>query len=156
MILLSLFGEILYSLQDVINKYIMEKKYCSVYELSLYGGIIYLILLGIFSIFNYYYFKFDNFEEYLNNFNNTELLVAIGTIITQFGLDISSLFIIKNNTPCHLFIVSAFSQIIVYIDGFSEKKVIIIIFLIFIFILSLVKSDNNNFSYFYISIIISI
>ena len=141
MILLSLFGEILYSLQDVINKYIMEKKFCSVYELSLYGGIIYLILLGIFSIFNYYYFKFDNFEEYTNNFNYIELFVAIGTMITQFGLDISSLFTIKNNTPCHLFIVSAFSQIIVYIDDFSKQKVIILIFLIFIFLLSLVFNE---------------
>ena len=141
MILLSLFGEILYSLQDVIDKYIMEKKFCSVYELSLYGGIINLILLGIFSIFNYYYFKLDNFEEYTNNYNYIEFLVAIGTIITQYGLDISSLFTIKNNTPCHLFIVSAFSQIIVYIDDFSKQKVIIIIFLIFIFLLSLVFNE---------------
>ena len=110
-IFLRLLREILYSLQDVINKYIMEKKFCSVYELSLYGGIVYLILLGIFSIFNYYYFKFDNFEEYTNNFNYIELFLAIGTMITQFGLDISSLFTIKNNTPCHLFIISVFSQI---------------------------------------------
>ena len=51
-ILLRLIREILYSLQDVINKYIMEKKFCSVYELSFYEGIIYLILIGILSIFN--------------------------------------------------------------------------------------------------------
>ena len=140
-IFLRLLREILFSLQDVINKYIMEKKFCSVYELSLYGGIIYLILLGIFSIFNYYYFHLDNFEEYLNNFNHIELLVAIGTMIAQFVLDITSLFTIKNNTPCHLFIISVFAQIIVYIDDFSEQKAIIIIFLIFIFLLSLVFNE---------------
>ena len=137
-ILLRLLREILYSLQDVINKYIMEKKFCSVYELSFYEGIIYLILIGILSIFNYFYLKIDDFGEYFSNFNYIELLVCIGTIALQFGLEISCLFIIKNNTPCHLFIVSVFSQIIQYFNDFSENKVAIIICLIFILFMSLV------------------
>lgn len=140
-ILLRLLREILYSLQDVINKYIMEKKFCSVYELSFYGGIIYLILIGLFSIFNYFYLKIDNFEEYFNNFNYIELLVCIWTIVIQFGLDISSLFIIKNNTPCHLFIVAAFSQIFGIFGDFSENQVAILICLIFILFMSLVYNE---------------
>ena len=141
LILLRLLREILYSLQDVINKYIMEKKFCSVYELSFYEGIIYLILIGVLSIFNYFYLKIDDLEEYFSTFNYIELLVCIGFISIQFGLEISCLFIIKNNTPCHLFIVAVFSQIIVYFDDFSKNKVAIIICLIFILFMSLVYNE---------------
>ena len=119
----------------------MEKKFCSVYELSFFEGIIYIILIGIFSIFNYFYFEIDDFEEYFKNFNYIELLVCIGFIIIQFGLEISSLFTIKNNTPCHLFIISVFSQLIEYFDDFSVNHVAIIICLIFILFMSLVYNE---------------
>ena len=150
-ILLRLLREILYSLQDVINKYIMEKKFCSVYELSFFEGIIYLILIGIFSIFNYFYFGIDDFEEYFKSFNYLELFVCIGFIIIQFGLEISSLFTVKNNTPCHLFIISVFSQLIVYFDDFSVNHVAIIICLIFILFMSLVYNEIIEINFFKLS-----
>ena len=78
--------EIIKSLHDVIDKYLMEKKYCSVYEISLFTGLFNLILFTILSIFNYYYLKIDDFEEFINNFNKTEFLVIIGFGIVQLFL----------------------------------------------------------------------
>ena len=139
-VLLRLLREILFSLREVIDKYIMEKKFCSIYELSMYNGLINLILLGIFSLLNYYYFSIDNFEEYFNNFNGIELLVLIGMMITQFGLYICSLFTSKNNTPCHVFIIYIFGQLAYYTD-FSTNSIIFIICLIFILFISLIFNE---------------
>ena len=80
-LLFRLMREIINSWNDVVNKYLMEKKYCSVYELSFYTGLINVILFGILSIFNIYYLKIDDFEEYINNFDQIELLVVIGFVI---------------------------------------------------------------------------
>ena len=68
-VLLRLLGEILYSLHDVINKYIMEKKYCSVYELSAFSGLFMLFYTGTLSILNYYVLYIDDIGEYFSNFH---------------------------------------------------------------------------------------
>ena len=94
--LLRLFREIVFSLREVIEKYAMEKKFCSVYEIFFYSGLINLILFGIFGILNYYYFSLDNFEEYFNKFNNREILIILGVTITQFGLHLCILFTNNN------------------------------------------------------------
>ena len=66
---MRLLGEILYSLHDVINKYIMEKKYCSVYELSAFSGLFMLFYTGTLSILNYYVLYIDDIGEYFSNFH---------------------------------------------------------------------------------------
>ena len=132
--------EILYSLHDVINKYIIEKKYGSIYEISLFNGIINLILLGIFSIFNYYFFDFDKFIEYFDNFNLNEFFVVIIIMVTQFVLYLCTLITNKNYSPCHIFIIFVFGQLAYYFD-FSKYSIIVIICLIFIFFFSLVFNE---------------
>ena len=132
--------EILYSLHDVVNKYLMEKKFCSPYEICFYNGLIGLILLTLFSILNYYYFDMDNFEEYLDKFNTIELLAAIGYLITQLGLYLFSLITNKKNTPCHIFIIYVFGQLAYYMD-FSANSIILIFCLIFILFLSLIFNE---------------
>ena len=132
--------EILYSLHDVVNKYVMEKKFCSPYEICFYNGLIGLILLTLFSILNYYYFDLDNFSEYFDNFNTIELLAALGYLITQLGLYLFSLITNKNNTPCHIFIIYVFGQLAYYMD-FSANSIILIVCLIFILFLSLIFNE---------------
>ena len=141
LVILRLLREIIYSFYDVINKYIMEKKFCSVYELSSFTGFFLLILLGILSLLNYYFFKLDNFIEYYNNFNTTELFVCIGFILIQFGLELCVLFTIKNNTPCHIYIISAFGILVDTFFNFSIKSIISIIFFIFILFMSLIFNE---------------
>ena len=98
------------------------------------------ILFAIFSVFDYYYFKLDNYEEYFNNFNGRELLSIIGLVITQFGLHLSVLFTNKNNTPCHIFIILVFGHLAYCLD-FSSYSIVIIICLIFIIFMSLIFNE---------------
>ena len=111
LLIIKFIRETLFSLYNVMAKYVMEKKFVSVYEFSFYIGTISLILLIIFSIFDYAFFGIDDYKEYFNNFNGTEFLVMVGVIITQFGINISSLFTVKNNSPCHTFIMFVFGQL---------------------------------------------
>ena len=132
--------KIIKSLHDVIDKYLMEKKYCSVYEISLFTGLFNLILFTILSIFNYYYLKIDDFEEFINNFNKTEFLVIIGFGIVQLGLCLSFLFTNRENTPCHIFIIAVLGQFANLVD-FSTYSIVIIVFLIFLLFLSLIFTE---------------
>ena len=132
--------ETVYSLSSVIDKYIMEKKFVSVYELLLSNGVIILILLLIFSIFDYNFFGVDNYSEYFSNFNFKELLVIFGVIITQFGLNLCILITNKNNSPCHIFIIFIFGQLAYYVD-FTGISIVVILCLIFILFLSLIFNE---------------
>jgi len=140
LLLIRFIREILISLYNVIAKYTMEKKYVSVYELSFYIGLINIILFGIFSIFDYYFFRLYDYEIYFNNFNNIELLVLLGVIFTQLGINLSTLITNRNNSPCHIFIILVFGQIAYYMN-FSGYSIVVIIFLIIILFLSLVFNE---------------
>ena len=132
--------EILYSFHDVINKYIMEKKFGSIYEIALSNGIITLILLLIFAVLDYNFFGLDDYEEYFNNFNGTELLVIFWVMITQLGLYLSLMITNRNYTPCHLFIIFVFGQLAYYID-FSGNSIIVLLCLIFILFMALIFNE---------------
>ena len=133
--------EILYSLVNVINKYSMEKKYVSVYELSLYTGIIDSILFGLLQIIDYYCnLKIDNLDEYFSTFSATEILVILGLLVTQLGLYLCTLITNKNFTPCHVFTIVVFGQLANYMD-FSAVSIILIICYIFIFFISLIFNE---------------
>ena len=131
--LLRLLREILYSCFEVINKYLMEKKLCSVYELIFWNGLIGLILLGMFTIFDYYFFYLDDYKEYFNKFNYKEIFVIFGFIITQLGLSLFILFTSKNNTPCHIFIILVFGHFAYYIESFTDSYVKIICLILILF-----------------------
>ena len=148
--LLKLAREIIYSLIEVMNKYLMEIKFCSVYGIIFYNGLIKLFLLGIFAIFNYYYLNLDNFKEYFDKFDYIELLVLLGFLITQIGLSITILFTNKNNTTCHIFIVYVFGQFAYYLD-FSLNSIIVLVCLIFILFMSLVFCEIIELNFFGLS-----
>ena len=135
--LLRLVREILFSSYIVVNKYLMEKKCCSVYEIIFWVGFIGLILLGIFSIFDYYYIHLDDFMEYINKFNYKEIFAIFGFIITQLGLALFILFTTKNNTPCHVFIIFVLGHFAYFMESFTDS-IVTIICLIFILFMSLI------------------
>ena len=141
LILLRLIREILCSLIDIIKKYIIDRTFCSIYELIFYNGIYLLSLLGIFSIFNYFFFQLDNFGEYFEKYNYIELLVSIGVMIAQLTLELCTLFTNKNNSPCHIFIITVFGQLFVYIIDFDKNYTVIIICLLFILFVTLVFNE---------------
>ena len=140
LILLRIIREILYSLVQVINKYLIEKLYCSIYEILLCAGSVTLLLFLIVSVFSYYFLDLDNFQEYFDGFNGKEFLVGLAFIIIQLVLNILILLTNKNNTPCHIFIMLVFAQLAYYMD-FSTDSVISIILFIFMFFMSLVFNE---------------
>ena len=132
--------EILLILHEVVDKYIMEKKYGSVYEISLFNGIINTILFVFFSLLNYYWLKLDDFGEYFNHFEKTDILVIIGLIITHLGFYWCELLANKNNTPCHVFIIFVFGQLAFFLD-FSLKSTIIFFSFIFVLFMTLIFNE---------------
>ena len=139
-ILLRLIREFVYSFHNIINKYAMEKKFCSVYEISFYTGLVLTVLFGIFTILDYYVFHLDNFKAYFNNFNVKELLVLLGYCITQLGFHLGILFTNRDNTPCHIFIVYVFGQLAFHMK-FSVNSIPVFICLIFILFMSLIFNE---------------
>ena len=136
-------------LEYIKIKFLFERKFCSVYEISFYSSLIITALLGIFSIFDFYFFHLDNFKDYFDNFNVKELLILLGNLITQLGLYISNLFTLftnKNNTPCHIFIIRIFGQLAYYID-FSVKSIPVFVCLIFILFVSLIFNEIIEFNF---------
>ena len=141
--LLRILREALYSLSCTIDKYVMERKFISVYLLLLSNGIINVIILGIFVIFDYFFFKVDDYKDYFGgDFSVIELLVALGTIITQFSLNLGILLTNKYYSPCHIFIIFVCGQLAVYVNiPFSWKMIVVIICLLFILFFSLIFNE---------------
>ena len=150
-VFLRLLRETIYSLVNVIDKYIMETKFVSVYELLLCHGISHVILFILFAIIDYNYFHIDDYEEYFSKFNTMELLVLFGVLITQFGLNLYILITNRDNTPCHVFIIFVFGQLAYYID-FSGISIIVIFCLIFILFFSLIFNEIIEINCFGLSI----
>ena len=133
--------EILFSLYNVIAKYVMEKKYISVYEFSFYIGAFNLIVLIIFSIFDYYFFHiYSNYGDILSNLGGIEILKVLGVLFTQVGINLGTLFTTKNCSPCHLFIIFVFGQVAYYIN-FDIYRGLVISCLIIILFFSLIFSE---------------
>ena len=137
---LKFLKDIFTSFYLVLAKYVMEKKYVSVYGFSFYIGAFNLIVLLIFEIFDYFFFKLTDYNEFFSEYNYKELLLIIGVIITQFVINITTLFTTKNNSPCHAFIILVFGQIAYYVN-INKKPIIINIILIIILFLSLIFNE---------------
>jgi len=140
LILLSFLRVILLSLNYVLIKYTMEKKYASPYEIGFFNGLINLILFIIGAIIDYYSFGTFEYKEYFDNFNGKELLVVLGLMITQFGIYMSLFIIDKKDTPCHIFIVFVFGQLAYYYK-LTEISIVSIICLILILFFSLIFNE---------------
>ena len=139
-LLMKFVRQILFPLYNVIAKYVMEQKYVSVYEFSFYVGLFNLIVFLIFAIFDYYFLKWTKFMEYFDNFDITQLFIILGIVFTQLGINITSLFTAKYNSPCHVFIIFVFGQIAYYVYFSGEFKLFIILITIFILVIILFLS----------------
>ena len=139
-VLFKFLREVCICLFDVISKYVMDTKYCSVYELSFFTGVFDFILIGIFAIFDYYFLNIDDIGQFFKDLNGIEFLKLLGVMITQLGIDLCSLITERNYTACHIFIIYVFGQMVYYIDN-SWKSLIIFICFFFILIISLIFNE---------------
>lgn len=143
-LIIKFFCEIIFSLSIVINKYTMEKKFASSYEICFYQGIITLVLYSIFSIFSNIFNILDNFSDYKKNFNLKELFISIVVIVIQFAHNLFILITIRNYTPCYIMIIIVIGELAPHILKLVHEEnisIIIIIGLIFILFITLIFNE---------------
>ena len=155
LLIMKYIREVIYSFHETINKYAMERKYYSVYEICFYNGLINTILLIIFSVISYYYFLMDDFDEYFNNFTTTELLVLLGYVSTHTGLFLCCLITNRDNSPCHIFIIYVFGYLSSYLinitTNFSASAIIVIICRIIILFMSLIFNELIELNFYHLN-----
>ena len=116
-LLITLSADILFSLNLVINKYLMDNLLFSEYEITFYEGIfstiICIICAAIFTKIdinrgNVLYNKkkyIDNYYAYYDSLNREEIIILISIIISQLIIYLFGLLTIKYYTVFHIFII---------------------------------------------------
>ena len=148
-IIIKFICEIIISLGLVINKYTMEKKFCTSYYLCFYQGIITFILYFILLLFATYFNFFDNFRKYYNDIKNDKLkesLIFFLEIIIQFIINICIFATIEKTTTFHIIIILIIGQLAPYkrLKGSKtkiKKNIIIIAGLCFILFMTLIFNE---------------
>ena len=159
---LVLYIEFVYSINHVLNKYIMDRKFCTPYEVSFYEGlfclIINIILLSVFSnveipkgsgVLKIFFHKncdgkyyIDNFNYYIKNFNTREFFAFFFSGINKVSYNLFSLFTIKHFTPSHVIIILFFCEIEYFVKTMMRGHIEVAIFLfIILFFLILVFTE---------------
>lgn len=139
--------EIIFSLGIVINKYTMEFKFCSIFEICFYQGIISLILYLILLIVSKYIITSNseiNFE-----FKIVDLFLFLSIVIIQFIYNLCIFITIRNYTACHLVIIIVIGEMARYIIELFELnsnisnliRIMVIVGLIFIFFMILIFNE---------------
>ena len=149
---LVLYIEFVYSINHVLNKYIMDTKFCTPYEVSFYEGIfcliINIILLSIFSnveidkdsgalkIFKHKNCNgkmfIDNFNYYMDNFNIRAFFQFLLQAINKISFNLFSLFTIKHFTPSHVIIILFFTEIEYFILTIRKGGGVLAVFIFII------------------------
>lgn len=143
-------SEIFYSLNIVINKFNMEKNFCSPYEICLWEGLINFILFSIcllvlnalgLTIGDIIYP--ENFFDYYNNFDLNDIIVILINVFASFFYNILVLITCNEYTPVHVLIILIINEsyyyfkfiennLILNITGFFILLLLFIVFLVFI------------------------
>ena len=148
--LFKFISEILLSLGFVIDKYTMEKKFCSPYEICFYHGFINLILSLILLSFSKQ-IGLDNYDEFFNNPSFDKFYSFIIVMLIQFIFNIFIFIINKNTTPCHILILLIIGQFAPYIKALTTdiiNSIILIIGLFFILFFVLIFNEIIEFNCF--------
>ena len=143
--------EIIFSLEIVISKYVIEFKLCSPYEICLFEGIfelvLNLILLIIFTHIPFSEIKYikhceyegkfyiDNFFQYFSKITFIEVISFIFTLLGRLGFNLFNLLTLKHFPPSFIAICLIIGESLFAVN--KEKIIwkIIIEYIIFAFII---------------------
>ena len=144
-LILRFLGEIIFSLIIVINKYIMEKKFCSPYELCFYQGFIGLFLTTIYLLI----FP-KNFTNYWENIKSKEVFLFSAFVIIEFLYNIIILITINYYTAFHILICIIISEFQPFFEdsgnfGWTFSIAIIIYTFVFFVLLIFIEVFELNF-----------
>jgi hypothetical protein len=145
--ILKMFGEFIFSLAMVINKYTIEKKFSSPYEICFYQGIINLTLFLIIALI---FPGLCSLSEYWSKLDVPKFLEFLAISGAQFIYNLFLLITLKYYTAFHVLISIIFCEIHFYLfNAFSNLMVIIPLigfnFLFFIFLLFVEIIEINCF-----------
>ena len=148
-IIIKFICEIIFSLRIVINKYTIEKKFGSSYELCFFQGIITLGLLLIFSLFAIFLNLSNDFKNYFNEFKDKKLkesLIFLSVLIIQFIYNLCIFVTIDKANAFHIMIIIIIGHLAPYFKGLIDSEsnmidIIIIIGLILILFMALIFNE---------------
>ena len=121
--------EVILSLGFVIDKYIMEKKFCPPYEICFFHGLFNFIVCLIFLPFSTK-INFGDYKEFLNNPSLDKFFAVITIMIFLFIYNIFALIINKNTTPSHILIMIIIANFSPYIKDSKKSTGFLIIVII--------------------------
>ena len=140
-VLIKYFSEIIFSLGIVLNKFTIEKKFASPYEICFYQGIINLVLYIIcLIIFN----DLDDYFTYWNELNNIEVYLFLIIMIIQFIFNLFIFITLKKFTACHILIIIVIAELEPFCKDLLNNNfnsIIIIIELICILFILLIFNE---------------
>ena len=159
---LVLYIELVYSINHVLNKYLMENKFCSPYEISFCEGffalIINIILLsiisnieipphsGVLKVFKHKNYDgkiyLDNFKYYMDKFNISEFFIFLLVAFNRVSYNLFSLLTIKYFTPSHVIIILLFGEMQYGFESINKGHIVLtIVFFLILFFLVLVFTE---------------
>ena len=140
-IFMKLISELFFCLNIVFTKYIMEKYFCSPYEICMWEGIINLFLFII------CIFLFDRTILSLDYYNEFIFYVSLAMIFTSCFYNMTLLLTCEKLTPCHTLIIMIIHESYNYVqinDDFLLTCGIIIVILILIIFLFFIEIIELN------------
>ena len=146
--------EVLFSFGLVINRYTMEFKFCSVFEICFYQGIFGLILYILLLILSKYITFLNNFFDNFEGFETKHIFIFIIIVIFQFIYNLCIFNTLLNTSTCHILIIIVFGELSHYfINVFEDKdnSIIIVIALLFILFMILIFIEVIELNFFGLS-----
>jgi hypothetical protein len=146
--LIKFLCEIFLSLGIVINKYTMEVKFCSIFEICFYQGIFGLILYIILLVISKYIIS-DRIIEIKFDFTFLDLLLFLAIVIIQFIYNLCIFITIRNFTACHFVIIIVIGEMAHYVIELFKTyhdisiliRIMVIFGLILIFFMILIFNE---------------
>ena len=118
--------EIIYCLEIVLAKYIMDYKYCSPYEISIFEGIFEIFANIILLIISTNYWKEkDDFFKYIDDFNkspSSEIILMVISMLSRLFFKLFSLITIKIYTSFHIVILLIIGELMFFFDIFEKEQ----------------------------------
>ena len=139
--LIPLLADILFSLNIVINKYLMDNLFFTEYQICFYEGFFGLIIsiIGLTICTKFNIGDDNDFFDYYDIIDEDEIFVIVFSSITLLISYLFTLMTIKYYTVFHIFILLIFNEGNFYIYSFSQWRlyvnIILYIFFIFMFLI---------------------
>ena len=164
----SLFIELVYSVNYVLNKYLMEKKFCSPFEVCSFEGLFIIIFnlvlasilsfveipknSGALKVFKHLEYDgkiyIEKIKDYVEAFDGTELLSYFVNIIYKVIFNLCCLLTINHFTPAHTIIILFFDNMQYFVETTMRGNTVLTIFIfifLFFFILVFTEMIELNF-----------